>query len=89
MGSPSEHEVCRTRLKEETGRLFEDENTVVGKGGPLDQIASFVPELRFLYLGEPVHLDKEIRDYVALARKIVAVPEGNLVFDDPDVAAIQ
>jgi len=88
-GSPSEHEVCRTRLKEETGQLLEDEDARVRKGGPLDQIAPFAPELVPLYLGEPSHLDKEVRDYAALARKIAAVPDGELVFDDPDVAAIQ
>jgi hypothetical protein len=88
-GSPSEHDVCRTRLKEETGRLLEDEDAQVRKGGPLDQAAPIAPELLPLYFGEPSHLDKEVRDYVALARKVAAVPDGELVFDDPDVATIQ
>ena len=30
-----------------------------------------------------------MRDYGALARKVAAVPDGNLTFDDPDVATIQ
>ena len=88
-GSPSEHEVCRTRLKEETGQLLEDEDAQVRKGGPLDQVAPIAPELVPLYFGEPSHLDKEVRDYAALARKVAAVPDGELVFDDPDVATIQ
>ena len=48
------------------------------KGGPLDQVASVTPELVPLYFGEPSHLDKEVRDYVALAGKVAAVPEGDL-----------
>jgi len=88
-GSPSEHDVCRTRLKEETGQLLEDEDVLVQKGGPMDQAASVAPDLVPLYLSEPSHLDKEVRDYVALAGKVAAVPDGDLSFDDPDVATIQ
>ena len=88
-GSSSEHEICRTRLKEETDELAKAEDDLVAKGGLFEFISGFAPELAPLYYGEPSHLDKEVRDYVALARKIAAVPEGNLVFDDPDVAAIQ
>jgi PAS domain S-box-containing protein len=88
-GSPSEHEVCRTRLKEETNRLLADEDKQMRKGGPFDQVAHFAPELVPLYFGEPSHMDKEVRDYVARARKIAAVPEGDLVFDDPDVAILE
>jgi len=61
----------------------------MGKDGPLDQIAPFAPEVRPFYFGEPWHLDKEVRDYAALARKVAAVPEGELIFDDPNVATIQ
>jgi len=89
LGAPSEHDVCRTRLKEEIDRVIQDEDIEMAIDGPLDQLSSFAPELRDLYLGDSSHLDKEVRDYAALARKIAAVPEGNLSFDDPDVAAIQ
>jgi len=88
-GSASDHDVWRTRLKEETDQLAADEDEVVAKGGPLDLVAKFAPDVPPLYLGEPWHLDKEVRDYVALSRKIAAVPEGQLIFDDPDVATIQ
>jgi sigma-B regulation protein RsbU (phosphoserine phosphatase) len=88
-GSSDEHEICRTRLKEETDQFLADEDTEVAKGGPMDQIADIAPEVKVLYFGEPSHLDREIRDYGALARKVADVPEGNLVFDDPDVARIQ
>jgi len=88
-GSPSEHDVCRTRLKEEADQLLEDEDAEVRQGGPLDEITPLAPEARPFYFGEPLHLDKEVRDYVALARKVAAVPDGNLTFDDPDVATIQ
>ena len=82
-GSASDHDVWRTRLKEETDQLAADEDEVVAKGGPLDLVAKFAPDVPPLYLGEPSHLDKEVRDYVALSRKIAAVPEGQLIFDDP------
>ncbi|MCE0524080.1 MAG: response regulator [Methylacidiphilales bacterium] len=88
-GSPSEHDVCRTRLKEENAQLLEDEDSQVQPGGLLDAAATIAPEIKSVYLGESTHLDKELRDYVALAGKIAAVPEGNLTFDDPDVATIQ
>jgi PAS domain S-box-containing protein len=88
-GSPSEHDVCRTRLKEETDQLLADEDAQMSKDGPFDQVAHFAPDLATLYLGEPSHLDKELRDYASLARKVAAAPDGNLSFDDPDVAAIQ
>jgi len=88
-GSESEHDVCRTRLKEETAQLLEDEETLMAKGGPFDQVKDFSPALNTLYYGEPAHLDKEVRDYVVLARQVANVPEGNLTFDDPNVAAIQ
>src|SRR5271163_28345 len=42
-GSASEHDICRTRLKEETGQLLADEDELVRKGGPLDQIAPVAP----------------------------------------------
>ena len=87
--TPSEHDVCRTRLIEETDQLLAEEDAVIRKGGPLDQAAALDPELNHLYFGEPSHLDKEIREYAALCRKVAAVPEGNLAFDDPDVLAIQ
>jgi PAS domain S-box-containing protein len=88
-GSPSEHDVCRTRLKEETGQLLEDEDTLVEKGGPLDQVTDVAPDMAPLYFDRPTHMDKEVRDYVALAGKVAAVPDGELAFDDPDVATIQ
>jgi PAS domain S-box-containing protein len=88
-GSGSEHDVCRTRLKEETDALAKEEDEIVQKGGPLDQVVSVAPELTVLYFGEPAHLDKELRDYINLARKIASVSEGDLVFDDPAVATLQ
>jgi PAS domain S-box-containing protein len=88
-GSPSEHDVWRTRLQEETGQLLEDEDALVAKGGPLDQVVSVAPDLQALYFGDSSHLDKEIRDYVTHAGKIAEVPDGELAFDDPSVAAIQ
>jgi PAS domain S-box-containing protein len=88
-GSPQEHDVCRTRLKEESDQLEKDEDLVVEKDGPLDQAARFSAELVPLYFNEPAHLDREVRDYVALARKLVAAPEGSISFDDPVVATIQ
>jgi len=88
-GSRSEHDVCRTRLKEETNQLAKDEDVLMEKDGPLDIVAQFAPELIPFYKGEPVHLDREMRDYLTRARKVAAVPEGDLVFDDPDVATIQ
>jgi len=88
-GSTSEHDVCRTRLKEETDQMAKDEDTLMEKDGPFDIVALFAPELIPFYKGEPTHLDKEVRDYIARAGKVAAVPEGELVFDDPDVATIQ
>jgi PAS domain S-box-containing protein len=88
-GSESEHDVCRIRLKEESDQLVADEDELIAKGGPLDTISPIAPEVVVLYVGEPTHLDKEVRNYVTLARKVAAVPEGQLVFDDPDVATIQ
>jgi len=88
-GSSSEHDVCRTRLKEETDQLEKDEDALLEKDGPLDQITDFAPELVPLYFGEPSHLDKEVRNYGVLAREVAAVPDGDLTFDDPNVATIQ
>lgn len=88
-GSISEHGVLRTRLTEEADKLFADEDALVASSGPLDKMLGLVPKLKAHYFGEPVHLDKEIRDYVALNRIVADVPEGNLVFDDPYVTTIQ
>jgi PAS domain S-box-containing protein len=87
--SADEHDIWRTRLKQETDLFLKDEDAEIAKDGPLDQIAHFAPEVEALYFGEPGHLDQEVRGYAALARKVAAVPEGELTFDDPDVAAIQ
>ena len=89
VGSVSDHEVCRTRLKEESDQLLKDEDAMVQKGGPIDQVASISPDVAPLYFAKPAQLDKEVRDYAALGRKVAAVPEGNLSVDDPDVATIQ
>src|ERR1700761_4153014 len=35
-GSAAEHDVCRTRLKEETDQLASDEDALVAKGGPIE-----------------------------------------------------
>ena len=52
-----------------------------------DQVVGVAPDAEGSLLRRArSHLDKEVRDYVALARKVAAVPEGNLTFDDPDVA---
>ncbi len=88
-GSPTEHDVCRTRLKEETEEFLADEDKETGKGGVVDRVASITPGLKALYFDKPTLLDKEVRDYGALAQKIAAVPDGEIAFDDPDVALIQ
>jgi PAS domain S-box-containing protein len=88
-GTPEEHELWRTRLAQEAGQLLQDEDVALAKGGPMDDISRFAPEVVALYRGGPSPLDKAIRDYVALARKVAAVPEGNLAFDDPDVGRLQ
>jgi PAS domain S-box-containing protein len=88
-GTPDEHDIWRTRLLQEVEQLLKDEDEEVAKGGPMDQISDIAPEIRTLYFSEPAHLDKEIRDYGARAKKVAAVTEGNLTFDDPDVATIQ
>ena len=51
--------------------------------------SAFAPEVQAIFLGDPVHLDKEIQDYIVLSRKVADAPEGDLVIDDPDVAALQ
>jgi len=88
-GTPDEHDIWRTRLLQEIDQLLKDEDTELAKGGPMDQIIDIAPEIKTLYYGEPTHLDREIRDYGDRAKKVAAVPEGNLTFDDPDVAVIQ
>ena len=88
-GTAAEHDICRTRLKEEADQLLADEDLSVGNGGPLDQVSDIAADVIPIYKGEPTHLDKEVRDYVALARKVIAVPDGDLAVDDPDVASIQ
>jgi PAS domain S-box-containing protein len=87
--SPSEHDICRTRLKEETDDLEKDENALTAKGGAIEQVAAVSPASARLYFGEPYHLDKEVRAYIALARKVADVPEGGFAFDDPDIATLQ
>src|ERR1700743_3507075 len=42
-GSASEHDIWRTRLNEETGQLLEDEESLMTKGGPFDQVGMFAP----------------------------------------------
>jgi PAS domain S-box-containing protein len=88
-GSVTEHDVCRTRLKEETDKVEQAENALMKKDGPFDIVNRSSPEIAALYFKAPVYLDKQVRDYVALARRVAAVPEGDLAFDDPDVATIQ
>ena len=85
----SEHDTCRIRLEQESELLLKDEDMLTHPGGPLDEIAEVSPELVDYYRGEPTHLDREIREYVVLAKQVAAVPEGNLAFDDPNVMAIQ
>jgi PAS domain S-box-containing protein len=87
--SAADHEVCRTRLKEEANRLLADEDQVVKIGGLMDQVAFVVPELRQIYLKDPINLDKQIRDYIELNRILADVPEGNVAIDDSYVATIQ
>jgi PAS domain S-box-containing protein len=89
LGSTSEHDVCRTRLTEESDALAKGEDDLIQDGGAMDDVVAFAPEVRTLYFEPPTQLDKEVRDYVALARKVAAVPEGQLVIDDPDVATMQ
>jgi PAS domain S-box-containing protein len=88
-GTAPEHDICRTRLKEESDRLLQDEDLLTQKDGPIDEVASIAPELNDYYHREPTHMDREVRDYVALARKVANVPEGDLAFDDPTVMDIQ
>src|SRR5260221_7200187 len=88
-GTPAELAVDRMRLKEEDDRLEADENTLVQGGGGLDRAATYSPELRALYFDAPSHLDKELRDYVAIAPKLPAAPPGNLIFNNSDVLRLQ
>ena len=87
--APDDHDVCRQRLRQETQTLIEDEDLEMAQGGPMYQIADFAPELKTVYFGAPLQLDQQIRAYAALAQKVANVPEGNLTFDDQDLATIQ
>jgi PAS domain S-box-containing protein len=88
-GSASEHDLYRTRLVQETDQLAKDEDMLLQKDGPFDSVSRFAPDLDPLYFHGPTHLEDKIRGYIALARKVASVPEGQLAFDDPDVATIQ
>jgi PAS domain S-box-containing protein len=97
-GSTSEHDVDRRRLDQETTKLLDEEKMLVAPNGPLDQVKAIAPDLESVYRGKAtVHLDngtdsqldKAISDFADLARIITAVPEGNLAFDDQDVARLQ
>jgi PAS domain S-box-containing protein len=88
-GASAEHEIDRQRLDQETTELLDDEKTLLAPGGPLAQVSEVVPDEEPLYTGAVTHLDKTIKDYADLARIIAAVPEGDLAFDDQDVARLQ
>ena len=87
--SSQEHEIYRKRLLEEADIIDKDEKTLFEKGGSYDRVSAYSPEIQGIYFGEPMHLDRELREYVILARKVATVPEGNLTFDDLDVATLQ
>jgi PAS domain S-box-containing protein len=88
-GNAAEHDVDRQRLDQETSHLLDDEQKLTAPGGPLERALVAAPELDGIFHGPAGHLDKEITDYAGLARIIAAVPEGNLAFDDQDVARLQ
>ena len=85
----TEHEVDRQRLDQDTTLLLDDEKAIMASGGPLDDVDAIDPDVRALYTGTSVHLDKVINDYAGLARIIAAVPEGNLPVDDDGLAQMQ
>jgi PAS domain S-box-containing protein len=88
-GASAEHEIDRKRLDQETTEFLNDEKALTATGGPLEQVAAIAPDIEPLYTGSVTHLDKVMSDYADLARIITAVPEGNLAFDDQDVARLQ
>ncbi len=88
-GSADEHEVDRTRLREEIGRLLADEDDIMQKGGPLDRVLPVAPGLDALYRGPEDHLDLTVRDYAGLANDIAKVQEGFLVIDDTRIYEIE
>ncbi|MCE0482695.1 MAG: response regulator [Methylacidiphilales bacterium] len=78
----------RTLIEAETKKLLLDEDEIVKKGGALDQVSSIAPGLSPLYFGAP-HLDQMIRDYADRVHAIVAIPDGKLTLNDPNIALLQ
>ncbi len=71
---PEEHDLYRKRLLQEADIVDNDEKIIFAKGGAYDKVVRFAPELQGIYFGEPTHLDRQLREYVLLARKVAAVP---------------
>ena len=88
-GTPAEHEATRKKLREESDKLLADENLINQEQGALEEAIRVSQELKALYEDEPKHLDKAVRNYVSVVRKIITAPEGSLSLNDPNVKYVQ
>jgi len=87
--TPMERAAYRAQLKEESDDLVRTEDSLSRQGSVLFAAAQISPQLLPLYFSEPEHLDKEIRAYVEVARRIVLAPDGSLAPSNPDLRLIQ
>jgi PAS domain S-box-containing protein len=87
--SPEERAVLRSKLNQEISTLTKEEDRLVSGNGDAEQAVQISPELENLYFGEPWHLDKAVREYIEVAARTAAAPDGTLTTTDPDELYLQ
>jgi len=87
--SPGDRANARAQLEEETDKLAKDEDSLVQSTTALPMAVKVSPDLATLYFGEPYHLDREMRLYVEVARRVANAPDGTLKVTDSDEVYLQ
>jgi PAS domain S-box-containing protein len=87
--SPEERAVFRDKLEKEIDKLSQQEDRLVSSANGLDDAVQVSPELKALYFDEPWHLEKDMRDYIEVARRTASDPDGTLAPTDPDEEYLQ
>jgi len=87
--SAAERAVLREKLNQEIAKLSKEEERLVAGQEELAEAIKVASELKTLYFDEPTHLDKAVREYVDVARRVAEAKDGTLSPSDPDVLYLQ
>lgn len=85
---PTEREKLRENLLEAIAHMEKSHGDLIDTNSTINLFSPPSPAVRAMYFEAPLHLDKQVREYIDRIRKIVQVPDAELRADHPHLLHI-